>query len=81
MGATLTFVFALILTVAAVAFLAMSGIGVYSLIVEGLGDDDSGWLYSPSSGSVVIFLVGTSLFGLASAGLAFVLWYAFLNRY
>ncbi len=81
MGATLTLVFALILTVVAVAFLAVSGIGVYSLIVEGLGDDDSGVFYSPSGGSAVVFLVGIILFGLASAGLAFALWYAFLNRY
>ncbi len=42
MGTTLTLVFALILTVVAVAFLAVSGIGAYSLIVEGLGDSDSG---------------------------------------
>ncbi len=81
MGATLTLVFALILTVVAVAFLAVSGIGVYSLIVEGLGDDGSGWLYTPSDGSAIALMVGIILFGLASAGLAFALWYAFLNRY
>ena len=84
MGATLTVIFAVIFTLVALAFLAGSGMVIYSLIAEGLGgpgNQEPGWLYSPSSGSAVLGSAGIILFGLASAGFAFVLWYAFLNRY
>lgn len=83
MGATLTVIFAVIFSLLTLAILAFFGAGVYSLITEGLENHDAGprWLYSPSSGAALLGLVGITLFGFASAGFAFVLWYAFLNRY
>jgi hypothetical protein len=73
--------FAVTLTLLALAFLAVSGVGVYSLIAEGLSDCEPGWVYCPSGGSAILVLTASLLLGLASAGLAYVLWYAFLNRY
>ncbi len=85
MGATLTVMFAAIFTLLTAAFLAACGMGAYSLITEGMGnhDADATWLYSPPSGVVFGCVVASILgaFGLACAGFAYVLWYAFLNRY